>query len=62
MFWTLEESPAARPAGREVRIAPLRLLWQDGIRSGSAGPLNIAELKAVARRARQAAPPAPPRP
>jgi antitoxin ParD1/3/4 len=39
-------------ATREEQINEVRRLWQDGIESGSAGPLNMAAIKREARKAK----------
>ncbi len=42
---------APRPSDYLDPLARRRRLWQDGVRSGTAGPLNLAELTVAARRA-----------
>jgi antitoxin ParD1/3/4 len=39
-------------ATREEQINEVRRLWQEGIESGSAGPLNMAAIKREARKAK----------
>jgi antitoxin ParD1/3/4 len=39
-------------ATQQEQISEVRRLWQHGIESGSAGPLNMAEIKREARKAK----------